>query len=101
MRTAWQVSEIERRFPRISPRIEFRVYIPLLAGESSGMTTNTLPSSLATNISPKEAVNIKIAHFPRDYLIKIHNVPTWNLVETLCYKSEGRGFDSRRCHWNF
>jgi hypothetical protein len=22
------------------------------------------------------------------------------LVETLCYKPEGRGFDSRWCHWN-
>jgi hypothetical protein len=23
------------------------------------------------------------------------------LVEVLCYKPEGCGFDSRRCHWNF
>ena len=23
------------------------------------------------------------------------------LVEALCYKSEGRGFDSRWCHWIF
>ena len=23
------------------------------------------------------------------------------LVEALRYKQEGRGFDSRRCHWNF
>ena len=23
------------------------------------------------------------------------------LFEALCYKSEGRGFDSRWCHWNF
>ena len=23
------------------------------------------------------------------------------LVEALCYKPEGRGFDSQRCHWNF
>ena len=22
------------------------------------------------------------------------------VVKVLCYKSEGRGFDSRRCHWN-
>jgi len=22
-------------------------------------------------------------------------------VEALCYKLEGRGLDSRRCHWNF
>jgi hypothetical protein len=23
------------------------------------------------------------------------------LVEALCYKAEGRGFDYRCCHWNF
>jgi hypothetical protein len=23
------------------------------------------------------------------------------LVEALCYKPEGCGFDSRECHWNF
>jgi len=23
------------------------------------------------------------------------------LIETLRYKPEGRGFDSRWCHWNF
>ena len=23
------------------------------------------------------------------------------MVKVLCYKSEGRWFDSRRCHWNF
>jgi hypothetical protein len=23
------------------------------------------------------------------------------LVEALCYKPEGRGFDSRWCHWKF
>jgi hypothetical protein len=23
------------------------------------------------------------------------------LVEAVCYKPEGRGLDSRRCHWNF
>jgi hypothetical protein len=23
------------------------------------------------------------------------------VVKLLCYKSEGRWFDSRRCHWNF
>jgi hypothetical protein len=47
MRTACQVSEIERRLPGISPRIEFRVYIPLLAAVSGDITANILPSSLA------------------------------------------------------
>ena len=27
--------------------------------------------------------------------------PVAQLVEALRYKSEGRGFDYRRCHWNF
>ena len=33
---------------------------------------------------------------------KLHGRQTAvQLVEALCYKSEGRGFDSRWCHWNF
>jgi len=24
-----------------------------------------------------------------------------SVVKVLCYKSEGRWFDSRLCHWNF
>jgi len=30
-----------------------------------------------------------------------HNYAVAQLVEALRYKSEGRGFDSRWCHWNF
>jgi hypothetical protein len=33
------------------------------------------------------------------YIIVGHAVA--QLVEALCYKSEGRGFDSSLCHWNF
>jgi hypothetical protein len=35
--------------------------------------------------------------------INIHSVTLLvaQLVEALCYKPEGRGFDSRWCHWNF
>lgn len=37
-------------------------------------------------------------------LSKVRNV--WadivaQLVEALCYKLGGRGFDSQQCHWNF
>jgi hypothetical protein len=53
MRTACQVSETECRLPGISPCIEFRVYIPLLAGVSSDVSTNTLPYTFAPAISPK------------------------------------------------
>jgi len=33
------------------------------------------------------------------FLLRGHAVA--QLVEALCYKSEGRGFDSRWCQWNF
>ena len=33
--------------------------------------------------------------------IKRHGHAVAQLVEALRYKSEGRGFDSRWCHWNF
>jgi hypothetical protein len=37
-----------------------------------------------------------------DYIeCKEHNVYLIQLVEALCYKPKGRGFDSRWCHWNF
>jgi hypothetical protein len=35
----------------------------------------------------------------RPVLLRRHAVA--QLVEALRYKLEGRGFDSRRCHWNF
>ena len=49
-------------------------------------------------------VNLKISFhffptFTCVYLQLGHAVA--QLVEALCYQSEGRGFDSRWCHWNF
>ena len=44
----------------------------------------------------------KIEHF---YILRQHLLFQWHavaqLVEALSYKSEGRGFDSRWCHWIF
>jgi hypothetical protein len=41
---------------------------------------------------------MKFATFPPD----LHqSTAVAQLVETLRYKPEGRGFDSRWCHWNF
>ena len=34
-------------------------------------------------------------------LLRIWGTAVAQLVEALRYKSEGRGFDSRWCHWNF
>ena len=41
-----------------------------------------------------------------EFLILITNIycgghAVAQLVDALCYKPEGRGFDSRWCHWNF
>jgi len=35
------------------------------------------------------------------YLLICGDQAVAQLVEALRYKPEGRGFDSRRCHWNF
>jgi hypothetical protein len=35
------------------------------------------------------------------YLVYEGTLLVAQLVEALCYKSEGRGFNSRWCHWNF
>ena len=36
-----------------------------------------------------------------DVLLRVLGTAVAQLVEALRYKSEGRGFDSRWCHWNF
>jgi hypothetical protein len=33
--------------------------------------------------------------------LKTRTADGGTVVKVLCYKSEGRGFDSRWCHWNF
>ena len=46
-----------------------------------------------------ESVGIISIHFFAS--IKLLGTAVAQLVEALRYKSEGRGFDSRWCHWNF
>jgi hypothetical protein len=36
-----------------------------------------------------------------EYLSQSGTPDGGTVVEVLCYKSEGRWFDSRWCHWNF
>ena len=36
-----------------------------------------------------------------DYMFGDLNIAVAQLVESLRYKPEGRGFDSRWCHWKF
>ena len=50
--------------------------------------------------------NCKAKISPLSYAITAYYSVGWSyavaqLVEALCYKPEGRGFDSRWCHWNF
>ena len=47
-----------------------------------------------------------MCHYPQSAAIFENSVAqSWHavaqLVEALRYKAEGRGFDSRWCHWNF
>jgi hypothetical protein len=58
------MSEIERRLPGISPRIEFRVYIPLVAGVERRYNREHAGVLSCTCYFPKMAVNINIVHFP-------------------------------------
>jgi hypothetical protein len=47
-------------------------------------------------LKPKVLVTtLRVAH------LEILGHAVAQLFETLRYKSEGRGFDSRRCYWNF
>ena len=36
-----------------------------------------------------------------EYAFRFVHMQVAQLVEALRYKSEGRGFDSQWCHWNF
>ena len=49
-----------------------------------------------SHMIPAQYVSI---YFLKTYFILGHAVA--QLVEALRYKSEGRAFDSRWCHWNF
>ena len=47
-------------------------------------------------VAQLEAVNNYCNRIPACVLNTVLTV-----IKVLCYKSEGRGFDSRWCHWNF
>ena len=54
--------------------------------------------SVYTNV-PDESDCQSVRFYARTSYERGHAVA--QLVEALRYKSEGRGFDSRWCHWNF
>jgi hypothetical protein len=52
----------------------------------------------------KSNKNLHIYNFKIIYVLCFYIVGTADggtVVKVLCYKSEGRWFDSRWCHWNF
>jgi hypothetical protein len=46
-------------------------------------------------------VKINVQHWLNDFGSGEIIITVARFVEALRYKSEGRGFDSRWCHWNF
>ena len=53
----------------------------------------------AMNIKTKDFLDVMPSECMLSHPIRGHAVA--QLVEALRYKLEGRGFDSRWCHWNF
>jgi hypothetical protein len=50
----------------------------------------------------KEFQNTRISlYIYREYISYLWTADGGKLVKVLCYKSEGRWFDSRWCHWHF
>ena len=46
-------------------------------------------------------LEVLIDMFSALFLLKVPGLAGSTVVKALCYKSEGRWFDSRWCHWNF
>jgi hypothetical protein len=63
------------------------------------VTTLTEPVPAPYFKIPSDYLKIPL-HF-NNYFGCFNFVMVAQLVEALLYKPEGRGFDSRRCHWNF
>ena len=64
---------------------------------------HTLKTFMAVNfVSHPPTVMYCLSLHPYSDFINNTDIPGWaHLVEALRYKSEGRGFDSRWCHWIF
>jgi len=63
---------------------------------------NTAPQILNFSITQKhKAIITPQQHQPLEKMPHYLFIGVAQLVEALRYKPEGRGFDSRWCHWNF
>jgi hypothetical protein len=67
---------------------------------------NVMPcSSLISNVleEPSSSIHLEDQPAPRKWSLstKLYCIMSQYHIISLRYKSEGRGFDSRWCHWNF
>jgi hypothetical protein len=64
-------------------------------------TNHSLPYCYQHNGMDSNEYNINCARYIMGPHIIYRGHAVAQLVEALCYKPKGRGFDSRWCHWNF
>jgi ABC-type enterochelin transport system permease subunit len=67
-----------------------------IVGYYTGICLQMLRKTIVTVV----AVLTSIPNFLIGHLQNMGHMVAW-LVEALCYKPEGRGFDSQRGHWIF
>jgi hypothetical protein len=62
-----------------------------------------MPVTKPHKLSPCETYGVDIgnAYIYIYVYISVGTADGGTVVKVLCYKSEGRWFDSRWCHWNF
>jgi len=83
------------------------ILMPIIRSSTTAVAASGLPSEFGDSSAVgRGQADHDQQHYYHVNLILFHAVALWRhavaqLVEALCYKSEGRGFDSQWCHWNF
>jgi hypothetical protein len=78
-----------------------RIVVPVRDGGVKGIDIEYVEELLALHneeLTTEELSNFK---FIDPLCLKVGTADGGTVVKVLCYKSEGRWFDSRWCHWNF
>ena len=81
------------RFPQAKRRsVQIRLPLRLPATDTTD-TEGSLPTAMGTGLKivPTSALTTEV----------MNTLSYISILEALRYKPEGRGFDSRWCHWNF
>ena len=77
----------------------FQHFVPS-SSDLSG-SCSSFPSDTVSDVQPSEFLCILFTNLTYFIYIYIYGDCDGTVVKVLCYKSEGRWFDSRWCHWNF